>query len=61
MMKIFITQFTVGDITHSGPVIHAENFEQAEEEDTLFGGTVVGILESVILEDGEEEWKRVLH
>ena len=54
MMKIFITQFTVGDITHSGPVIHAENFEQSEEEASLFGGTVVGILESVILEDGEE-------
>jgi len=62
-MKIFATEFRVGDKIYEGPYIYAKSFEEAEMEAVVFGVVVVvGILQAVISDEGEDtEWNRVLH
>jgi len=61
-MKIFATEFRVGDKIYEGPYICAKSFEEAEMEAVVFGVIVVGIVQAVISDEGEDtEWNRVLH
>ena len=61
-MKVFITEFKVGDTVYEGPYIYAETFEEAEIEASEHNVLVVGMLETLIIENGEDnEWNRVLH
>ena len=45
-MKIFLTEFTVEDTSHSGPNIIANSWEEAEQVALDEGITVVGVLDS---------------
>ena len=61
-MKIFATEFRVGDKIYEGPYKDAKSFEEAEMEAVVFGVVVVGILQAVISDEAEDaEWNRVLH
>tara|TARA_R100000742_G_C4239978_1_gene59848 strand:- start:590 stop:766 length:177 start_codon:yes stop_codon:yes gene_type:complete len=58
-MKLYITEFTLGDKTFSGPYIYAEDLEEASTEARIQG--VVIVAEATLVEENEEEWNRVLH
>ena len=61
-MRIFITEFKVGEETYDGPPIRAETFEEAETQAQLFDLVVVGGLDAIVVaERGYEYKKRVLH
>ena len=60
-MKIFITEFRVGDQIYEGPYIYAETFEEAETEASRYNVIVVGMLEASFHPSEEGEWSRVLH
>ena len=61
-MRIFITEFKVGEETYDGTPISAETFEEAETQAQLFDLVVVGVLDAIVVaERGYEYKKRVLH
>jgi len=60
-MKVFITEFKLGDDFYEGPRIVAESFEDAEATAELYEVIVVGILDVIITDSNEDSYKRVLH
>jgi hypothetical protein len=58
-MKIFLTEFRIGNEIYEGPKITAETYEQAEEEAELSNLIVVGMLDLSMSE--KEQGTRVLH
>jgi len=58
-MKVFLTEFRVGNEIYEGPKITAETYEQAEEEAELSNLIVVGMLDLSMSE--KEQGTRVLH
>jgi hypothetical protein len=60
-MKVFITEFRMGDTVYEGPCICAETFEEAEKEAEAYNVLVVGVLEGFINFTEDNVWNRVLH
>jgi|TARA_R110002072_G_C7553842_1_gene499540 hypothetical protein len=60
-MKVFITEFKLGDEFYEGPRIVAESFEDAEVTAELYEVNVVGLLDVIVTEYNEDSYKRVLH
>jgi hypothetical protein len=60
-MKIFITEFKVGNEIYDGPPIKAKTFKEAEAEADLFDLIVVGVLDVIIVGEKNEYGERVLH
>tara|TARA_R100000544_G_C2184857_1_gene38690 strand:- start:397 stop:579 length:183 start_codon:yes stop_codon:yes gene_type:complete len=60
-MKVYITEFKIGDNFYEGPTIIAESFEDAEVEAQLYAVHVVGMLDVIITAHNEDDYKRVLH
>jgi hypothetical protein len=58
-MKVFLTEFRVGNEIYEGPKITAETYEQAEAEAELSNLIVVGMLDLSMIE--KEQGRRVLH
>ena len=58
-MKIFLTEFRIGNEIFEGPKITAETYEQAEAEAELSNLVVVGMLDLSMIE--KEHGRRVLH
>jgi hypothetical protein len=58
-MKVFLTEFRIGNEIYEGPKITAETYEQAEAEAELSNLIVVGMLDLSRIE--KEQGKRVLH
>lgn len=60
-MKVFITEFKHDGLFYEGPNIVAESFEAAEVTAKTYGVNVVGMLDVIITDYNEDEYKRVLH
>ena len=60
-MKVFITEFKLGDEFYEGPRIVAESCEDAEVTAKLYKVNVVGLLDVIVTEYNEDSYKRVLH
>ena len=61
-MKVFATEFKVGDKIYDGPYIYANSFEEAEMEAVVYGVVVVGVVTAIISNEEEgTEWNKVLH
>jgi hypothetical protein len=60
-MKIFLTEYKIGQEIVDGPVIAADSFEEAEEEAQVYNLIVVGMLDVYVLEPSETSMDRVLH
>lgn len=60
-MKVFITEFLHDGLFYEGPNIVAESFEDAEVTAETYGVNVVGMLDVIITDHNEDEYKRVLH
>ena len=58
-MKVFLTEFRIGNEIYEGPKITAETYEQAEAEAELSNLIVVGMLDLSRIE--KEQGERVLH
>ena len=59
-MKVFLTEYKVGEKTYDGPTLVATSFEEAEIQAEYYDVVVVGILE-VVIPDDINKWNRVLH
>ena len=59
-MKVFLTEYKVGEKTYDGPTLVATSFEEAEKQPEYYDVVVVGILE-VVIPDDINKWNRVLH
>jgi|TARA_R110002020_G_scaffold354463_1_gene567229 hypothetical protein len=59
-MKVFLTEYKVGEKTYDGPTLVATSFEEAEKQAEYYDVVVVGILE-VVIPDDINKWNRVLH
>ena len=60
-MRVFITEFLHDGLLCEGPNIVAESFEAAEETAELYSVNVVGMLDVIITDNNEDDYKRVLH
>ena len=60
-MRVFITEFLHDGLMYEGPNIIAESFEAAEETAELYAVNVVGMLDVIITDNNEDDYKRVLH
>lgn len=60
-MKVFITEFLHDGLFYEGPNIVAESFEDAEVTAETYGVNVVGMLDVIITDNNEDDYKRVLH
>jgi len=60
-MKVFITEFLHDGLFYEGPNIVAESFEDAEVTAETYGVNVVGMLDVIITDHNEDDYKRVLH
>ena len=60
-MKVFITEFKHDGLFYEGPNIVAESFEDAEVTAETYGVHVVGMLDVIITDNNEDDYKRVLH
>jgi|TARA_B100001094_G_scaffold308935_1_gene342099 hypothetical protein len=60
-MKVFITEFKHDGLFYEGPNIVAESFEDAEVTAETYGVNVVGMLDVIITDNNEDDYKRVLH
>ncbi len=60
-MKVFITEFKHDGLFYEGPNIVAESFEDAEVTAETYGVNVVGMLDVIINDHNEDDYKRVLH
>ena len=58
-MKIFLTEFRIGNEIYEGPKITAETYEEAEAEAEFSNLVVVGMLDLSMVE--KEQGERVLH
>jgi hypothetical protein len=58
-MKLFFTEFRIGNEIFEGPKITAETYEEAEAEAELSNLIVVGMLDITMTE--KEYGRRVLH
>ena len=54
-MKIFLTEIDVYGTTFAGPNIIASTIEKAEQAATHNGLVVVGVLDSIYIDDSESE------
>ena len=54
-MKIFLTEINVYGTTFAGPTIIASTIERAEQAATHNGLVVVGVLDSIYIDDSESE------
>jgi hypothetical protein len=54
-MKIFLTEIDVYGTTFAGPNIIASTIERAEQAATHNGLVVVGVLDSIYIDDSESE------
>ena len=54
-MKIFLTEIDVYGTTFAGPNIIASTVERAEQAATHNGLVVVGVLDSIYIDDSESE------
>ena len=54
-MKIFLTEIDVYGTTFAGPNIIASTIEKAEQAATHNGLVVVGVLDSIYVDDSESE------
>ena len=54
-MKIFLTEIDVYGTTFAGPNIIASTFERAEQAATHNGLVVVGVLDSIYIDDSDSE------
>ena len=60
-MKVFMTEFKVGDKIYDGPFIYANSFEEADREADVYGVVIVGEMKVVIDDNNQEGRERVLH
>ena len=60
-MKVFATEFRVGDKIYDGPYIYANSFEEAEMEAVVYGVEIVGLIEIVMRVEEDLSEDRVLH
>jgi|TARA_R110000803_G_scaffold2968_1_gene10240 hypothetical protein len=60
-MKVFMTEFKVGDKIYDGPFIYANSFEEADMEADVYGVVIVGEMKVVIDNNNHEGRERVLH
>jgi len=60
-MKVFITEFKHDGLFYEGPNIVAESFEDAEVTAETYGVNVVGMLDVIITDNNEDDYKSVLH
>ena len=60
-MKVFITEFRVGNDIYEGPTITAESYEKAEEKAEAFDLVVVAMVDLSSVDEDEEIKERVLH
>ena len=60
-MKVFMTEFKVGDKIYDGPFIYANSFEEADMEADVYGVVIVGEMKVVIDNNNQEGRERVLH
>jgi|TARA_R100001530_G_scaffold95710_1_gene66569 hypothetical protein len=60
-MRVYITEFKIGEKTYEGPTVVASSFDDAETKAKHYGCDVVGILDVVVTDENEDQWKRVLH
>ena len=60
-MRVFITEFKHDGLFYEGPNIVAESFEDAEVTAETYGVNVVGMLDVIITDNNEDDYKRVLH
>jgi hypothetical protein len=58
-MKVFLTEFRIGNEIYEGPKITAETYEEAEAEAEFSNLVVVGMLDLSMVE--KEQGERVLH
>jgi hypothetical protein len=54
-MKIFLTEIDVYGTTFAGPNIIASTFERAEQAATHNGLVVVGVLDSIYIDDSDSK------
>jgi hypothetical protein len=54
-MKIFLTEINVYGTTFAGPNIIASTIERAEQAATHNGLVVVGVLDSIYIDDSDSE------
>lgn len=54
-MKIFLTEIDVYGTTFAGPNIIASTIEKAEQAATHNGLVIVGVLDSIYIDDSESE------
>ncbi len=60
-MKVFMTEFKVGDKIYDGPFIYANSFEEADMEADVYGVVIVGEMKVVTDNNTHEGMERVLH
>ena len=60
-MRVFITEFLHDGRFYEGPNIVAESFEAAEKTAEQYNVNVVGMLDVIITDSNEDDYKRVLH
>tara|TARA_R100000541_G_scaffold562_2_gene3805 strand:+ start:1632 stop:1814 length:183 start_codon:yes stop_codon:yes gene_type:complete len=60
-MKVYLTEFKIGDRIFEGPFIYANSFEEADLEAQVFGVVIVGEARIVVDDDNQEGRERVLH
>tara|TARA_R110000822_G_scaffold34645_13_gene98298 strand:- start:2534 stop:2716 length:183 start_codon:yes stop_codon:yes gene_type:complete len=60
-MKVFMTEFKVGDKIYDGPFIYANSFEEADMEADVYGVVIVGEMKVVTDNNNQEGRERVLH
>tara|TARA_R110000765_G_scaffold230331_1_gene333757 strand:- start:494 stop:676 length:183 start_codon:yes stop_codon:yes gene_type:complete len=60
-MRVYITEFKLGDAFHEGPTIVAESFEDAEVTAELYAVNVVGMLDVIVTDYNEDNIQKVLH
>ena len=54
-MKIFLTEINAYGTTFAGPNIIASTIERAEQAATYNGLVIVGVLDSIYIDDSESE------
>lgn len=54
-MKIYLTEMEIYGVTYAGPNIVASSFEKADEAAEKSGLTVIGELDSLVVND-DESW-----
>jgi len=54
-MKIYLTEMEIYGVTYAGPNIVASSFEKADEAAGKSGLTVIGELDSLVVND-DESW-----